>query len=128
MGTEETRLTNGCTNVHIEVCRLAATRMQIAGFDWDRGNRFKGREHGVSLAAIESMFRSSIPCCLTLCTRSPRSGSRRLGGAQPAAGSSSSSLWRARRGKRFIRPISARFMHKKEVEHYEKETAKLQKR
>jgi uncharacterized DUF497 family protein len=35
---------------------------------------------------------------------------------------------RTRRGQRFVRPISARFMHKKEVEHYEKETAALQKR
>jgi len=52
-----------------------------------------------------------------------------------AVGRSAAGRWifvvftvRARRGKRFIRPISARFMHKKEVEHYEKETAKLQKR
>jgi uncharacterized DUF497 family protein len=35
---------------------------------------------------------------------------------------------RTRGGKRLVRPISARFMHKKEVEHYEKETAALQKR
>ena len=35
---------------------------------------------------------------------------------------------RPRRGKRLVRPISARFMHEKEVKHYEKETATLQKR
>ena len=35
---------------------------------------------------------------------------------------------RTRGGKRLVRLISARFMHKREVEHYEKQTAKLQKR
>jgi uncharacterized protein len=35
---------------------------------------------------------------------------------------------RTRRGKRLIRPISARYMHKKEMSHYEKEAAKLQER
>jgi uncharacterized DUF497 family protein len=36
--------------------------------------------------------------------------------------------FRTRRGKRLIRPISARRMHKREMKHYEKETATLQKR
>ena len=52
-----------------------------------------------------------------------------------AIGKSDNGCWvflvftlRTRRGKRFVRPISARFMHKKEVEHYEKETAAIQKR
>jgi uncharacterized DUF497 family protein len=35
---------------------------------------------------------------------------------------------RQRRESRLIRPISARYMHRKEVEHYEKETARSQKR
>jgi uncharacterized DUF497 family protein len=35
---------------------------------------------------------------------------------------------RIRCGKRLVRPISARYMHKKEVDHYEKETAAPQKR
>ena len=35
---------------------------------------------------------------------------------------------RTRSGRKRVRPISARYMHKKEVDHYEKETAALQKR
>lgn len=35
---------------------------------------------------------------------------------------------RTRRGKTFIRPISARYMHKKEVQHYEEEAARAQER
>ncbi len=34
--------------------------MQVAGFDWDDGNRSKCLEHGVSQTAIESVFRSLI--------------------------------------------------------------------
>jgi len=34
-------------------------------------------------------------------------------------------MWR---GKRLIRPISARYMHRKEMDHYEKETATIPKR
>jgi uncharacterized DUF497 family protein len=35
---------------------------------------------------------------------------------------------RMRSGRKLVRPISARYMHKKEVDHYEKETTALQKR
>lgn len=38
--------------------------MQIAGFDWDDGNRSKCQEHGVSQATIESIFRGSIAVLL----------------------------------------------------------------
>ena len=34
--------------------------MQIAGFDWDDSNRSKCQKHGVSQAAIESVFSGSI--------------------------------------------------------------------
>jgi uncharacterized protein len=36
--------------------------------------------------------------------------------------------FRTRRGERLIRPISARYMHKKEMDHDEKEAATPQKR
>ena len=35
---------------------------------------------------------------------------------------------RQRGGATLVRPISARYMHSKEVQHYEKEVAKAQKR
>lgn len=102
--------------------------MQVAGFDWDDGNRAKCREHGVSLAAVESMFRGSVAV-------QPDPLHSKSEERLKAIGKSEAGRWifvaftvRARRGKRLIRPISAHFMHKKEVEHYEKETAKLQKR
>ena len=102
--------------------------MEIAGFDWDEGNRSKCQKHGVSEAAIESMFRSSIAVL-------PDPLHSKSEERFKAIGKSDGGRWiflvftvRVRRGMRFVRPISARFMHKKEVEHYEKETATLQKR
>ncbi len=102
--------------------------MQIAGFDWDDGNRSKCQKHGVSQAAIESVFRGSIAVL-------PDPLHSKSEERFKAIGKSNDDRWiflvfalRTRRGKRLVRPISARFMHNKEVEHYEKETATLQKR
>ncbi|MHB8384638.1 MAG: BrnT family toxin [Candidatus Binataceae bacterium] len=102
--------------------------MQIAGFDWNDGNRSKCRKHGVSQAAIESMFRSSLAVL-------PDPLHSKSEERFKAIGKSDDGRWifivftlRTRRGQRLVRPISARYMHKKEVDHYEKETAKLQKR
>ena len=102
--------------------------MEVAGFDWDEGNRSKCQKHGVSEAAIESVFRSSIAVLPD--PRHSKSEER-----FQAIGKSDDGRWiflvftlRKQRGTRLVRPISARFMHKKEVEHYEKETAALQKR
>jgi uncharacterized protein len=102
--------------------------MEIAGFDWDDSNRSKCQKHGVSQAAIESVFRSSIAVL-------PDPLHSKSEERFKAIGKSDGGRWiflvftlRTRRGKRLVRPISARFMHKKEVEHYEKETATAQKR
>jgi uncharacterized protein len=102
--------------------------MQVAGFDWDNGNRSKCQAHGVSQAAIESMFRGSIAVL-------PDPMHSRAEERFKAIGKSDDGRWifivftmRLRGGKRLVRPISARYMHKKEVDHYEKETATLQKR
>ncbi len=35
--------------------------------------------------------------------------------------------FREKEGKTYIRPISARYMHRKEIESYEKEMAKIEK-
>jgi len=102
--------------------------MEIAGFDWDDGNRAKCQRHGVSQAAIESVFRGSIAVL-------PDPLHSKSEERFKAIGKSDDGRWiflvftlRTRRGKRLVRPISARFMHKTEVAHYEKETATAQKR
>jgi len=102
--------------------------MEIARLDWDDGNRSKCQKHGVSQSAIESLFRGSVAVL-------PDPLHSKSEERFKAIGKSHDGRWiflvftlRTRRGKRLVRPISARFMHKKEAEHYEKETATLQKR
>jgi uncharacterized DUF497 family protein len=102
--------------------------LNVAGFEWDDGNRLKCQKHGVSEITIESVFRGSIAVM-------PDPAHSKSEERFNAIGMSDDRRWiflvftlRTRHGRQFVRPISARFMHKKEVEHYEKETATLQKR
>ena len=102
--------------------------MRVAGFDWDAGNRSKCRKHGVSTAEIESLFHS--PIAVVPDPRHSKSEERfkAIGKTNRARGIFVVFTLRMRRGKTFIRPISARYMHRKEMDHYEKETATLPKR
>ena len=102
--------------------------MEIAGFDWDDGNRSKCQKHGVSQAAIESVFRSPIAVLPDPLHSKSEERFKAIGRSDAGRLIFFVFTLRTRRGKRLVRPISARFMHKKEVEHYEKETATLQKR
>ncbi|MGH9610048.1 MAG: BrnT family toxin [Bryobacteraceae bacterium] len=93
----------------------------IAGFDWDEGNRAKCLKHGVSVEEIESLFRQPI---MILPDGSHSLTEIRFRGiAKSAAGRHVFLVFmlREKRDHKYIRPISARYMHRKEVEHYEKE-------
>jgi uncharacterized DUF497 family protein len=94
--------------------------MKVSGFDWNHGNRAKCLKHGVSAAEIESLF-----------ARAPRVAPDPAHSKQEdrflAVGRALSGrpifvvfTFREIDGHRFIRPISARYMHKKEIEAYEK--------
>lgn len=102
--------------------------MQIAGFDWDEGNRSKCRHHGVSAAAIEELFRRPIAVLPDPVHSNSEERFKAVGRTSKGRGVFVVFTFRTRRGKRLIRPISARYMHKREVDHYEKETAAFQKR
>jgi uncharacterized protein len=101
--------------------------MEVAGFEWDRGNRSKCQKHGVSPAIIESMFQRAI-AVLPDPMHSKSEERFKAIGKDDDRGIFVVFTLRTRRGKRLIRPISARHMHKKEMDYYEKEAAKLQKR
>ena len=95
--------------------------MEFAGFDWDSGNRKKCQIHGVSLAEIESVFDRPV---VILPDKDNPQGERRF----RAIGTTSEGrkafvvfTWRKHRKRELIRPISARYMHKREVKNYEKD-------
>jgi uncharacterized DUF497 family protein len=91
----------------------------FAGFDWDHGNRHKCQKHGVSLAEIESVFLGTFRAF-----PSPAHSAREarlIGIGMSASGRHVLIAYthRLKGGLLLIRPISARFMHTREVSHYE---------
>jgi uncharacterized DUF497 family protein len=102
--------------------------LRVAGIEWDEGNRHKCQKHGVSLAAIESLFQRPM-----LVESDPAHSEREerlkaIGRTDEGRGVLIVFTLRKRAGRTFIRPISARYMHRREVERYEEETAKTDKR
>lgn len=95
--------------------------ISVAGFDWDAGNRAKCQKHGVSVAEVEGLFSRPL---LIIPDASHSKSEERLRAIGKTAGGRSVFLVftiRVRAGKRVIRPVSARYMHRKEVKHYEQE-------
>jgi len=93
----------------------------VAGFDWDEGNRAKCQKHGVSVAEVEGLFSRAL---LIIPDASHSHAEERLWAiGKTASGRSVFMVFtiRVRAGKRVIRPVSARYMHRKEVTHYEEE-------
>jgi uncharacterized protein len=98
----------------------------IRGFDWDEGNRNKCLEHGVSAEEVESLFLRPIAILPDDAHSGAEFRSKAIG--RTGAGRHVFRVFtiREKNGKRYIRPISARYMHRKEVQHYEKENPSLQ--
>ncbi len=106
----------------------AESRMRVAGFDWDEGNRSRRQKHGVSPAKIEDIFRRPIAVVPDPLHSKSEERFKAIGRTVEGRGIFVVFTFRTRRCKRLIRPISARRMHKREMKHYEKETATLQRR
>jgi len=99
--------------------------MKFAGFEWDSANREKCLKHGVSIEEIEGLFGRSV---VLLPDRAHSTTEERLLAiARSKTGRHVFLVFtiRKRGEKRYIRPISARYMHKKEIDAYEKENPKL---
>jgi uncharacterized DUF497 family protein len=96
-------------------------RTNVAGFDWDEGNLAKCQKHGVSVAEIEAVFehfhRIAPDFAHSIAeTRFLAIGSG--GGPRPIF---VAFTLRRRGGEALIRPISARYMHRKEIANYDEE-------
>lgn len=92
----------------------------VHGFDWDHANTKKCEKHGVSIAEIEALF-MNIPLVYPDRKHSSDTEARYSAVKRNAAGRGIfvTFTFRIRDGTRVIRPISARYMHKEEIEYYE---------
>jgi len=96
----------------------------VAGFDWDLGNRTKCQKHGLTIYEIERFFLGEVEIL-----SDPKHSQeedrfiavgRALNGRPVVVGFT----FRTKGGETLLRPISARYMHLKEVLKYEKATSK----
>ena len=91
--------------------------MKVAGFDWDEGNWPKCGKHGVSREDIEQVLLGTPAVMPDPHPDEPRM--RAIGKTE--AGRYVFLVFVPRKVARqtMLRPISARYMHQKEIDHYE---------
>ena len=91
--------------------------MNVAGIDWDEGNWPKCGKHGLSRTEIEDVLAGTLAVMPDLYPDEPRM--RAIG--KTAAGRHVFVVFMLREidQQTRLRPISARYMHQKEIAHYE---------
>lgn len=91
---------------------------KLAGFDWDDGNWPKCAKHGVSKEEVEEIFQGQPAVMAAPHPDEPRM--RAIGKSKAGRYLFVAFMLRQIDGMTFIRPISARYMHQKEVDRYER--------
>lgn len=97
----------------------------IAGFDWDDGNKTKCQKHGVSLSELESAFYRKLHVFPDLKHSQTEERYIAFGVTDEGRHIFVAFTFRQIGGKNYIRPISSRYMHQKEIDYYEEEITKI---
>jgi uncharacterized protein len=97
--------------------------LNVSGFDWDAGNRTKCRKHGVSLAQIEALFAHNPRIAPDLKHSVDEDRLIAVGRISTGRPVFVAFTTRTKNGRRLIRPVTARYMHAKEIAAYEKESS-----
>ena len=101
--------------------------MEFDGFDWDAGNRDKCQKHSVATNEIESLFFGTPLVGPDSAHSAAEQRFRAVGVTASGRHLFVVFTWRFREAERLIRPVSARYMHQKEVEAYEEAVSRTQK-
>lgn len=101
----------------------------FSGFAWDNANRSKCQEHGVSVAEVEHVL-AHATTLIVPDLKNSRAEPRFLAIGQTKEGRYAFVVFTPRQtgSVTHLRPISARYMHKKEIKKYEQEIARVQNR
>ena len=91
------------------------------GFDWTEGNFEKCQKHGVSIDEIESFFSSDPDVYADPAHSINEQRLRAIGRTSSGRALFVAFTLRMDGGLQLIRPISARYMHQKESQHYERQ-------
>ena len=92
--------------------------VSVSGFDWDDGNREKCRKHGVSTEEIEALFRGGPRVYADAEHSLEEQRLRAIGRTAEGRHLLVAFTLRDTGSAALIRPISARYMHLKEVRRY----------
>jgi uncharacterized DUF497 family protein len=95
--------------------------MEFEGFEWDAGNSAKCQKHGLSLDEIESVFSQRV---LIVNDEANSEAEQRFRAIGVTASGRQAFIVFTLRGK-LLRPLSARYMHRKEIDRYEKDNTDL---
>ncbi|MEX6508192.1 BrnT family toxin [Jiella sp. M17.18] len=95
--------------------------MKIDGFDWDAGNWPKCGRHGASRDEIEALFRKGPNVYADPLHSQSEQRLRAVGQTISGRWLLVAFTYRENGDTTLIRPVSARYMHKKEVAYYERQ-------
>jgi uncharacterized DUF497 family protein len=91
---------------------------RFSGFDWDDGNEAKCLKHGLTRMEIEWLLSNNPQIAPDI--RHSEAENRYIAVGRTAEGRAMfvAFVFRVRNGATFVRPVSARYMHKKEAKRY----------
>ena len=95
--------------------------MQFNGLDWDAGNWPKCGNHGLTQSQIEKVFQSDPIIFVDLKHSTAEDRFNAIGSTSEGRLTFVVFTFLRRFGKVYVRPLSARFMHKKEIDYYERQ-------
>jgi uncharacterized DUF497 family protein len=96
-----------------------------SGFDWDDGNLEHARRHGLSRSEIESVFAGTVIILPDTRHSVTERRFRAIGKTRHGRAVFVVFTIRERDGHSYVRPVSARYMHREEFDTYEKENPDL---
>jgi uncharacterized DUF497 family protein len=102
--------------------------MEFSGLDWDEANQHKCRKHGVSIAEIEGLFHQIVSIAPDPQHSRDEERLKAIGSTEAGRNVFVAFTLRPRGEETFVRPVSARYLHRREVKSYEKETSDAHKR
>jgi uncharacterized DUF497 family protein len=104
-------------------------KIAFSGFMWDEANGHKCQSHGVSISEIEFVL-AHAESLIVPDLKNSQVESRLLAIGRTQKGRYIFVVFTPRKnlGATLLRPISARYMHQKEIEKYEQEIARTKKR
>ena len=101
--------------------------MVVSDFDWDRGNRAKCARHGVSQAEVEALFQGDPHVAPDIRHSHHEDRFIAVGRNRDGRPLFVGFTLRVIEGRTLIRPITARYMHAKEIRTYEAQSSQAEK-